>query len=255
MLDGLIIRKMYSQSEVDNVIHSLMKIESSRFDSPHQGARTYPAACSSQKYSGNFDNLFFADTRFYLDNQDVFFKQYNIRSSELFYKLSGDKYKACVASKDENNIYLPGTFRLINSERAAIGLTQIHNGLDYAQRCLNESYLPLKDKTDVLEQFSFFTLIQKPESGGDFILFNFNTGSYKSIENDNIIVSSKGSRTNVYSKNLFYNTVKLEVGDAFVFPDYYFWHRVEPVLGKIERISYGCWFTIDNNSKKITYWS
>jgi hypothetical protein len=255
MLGGLIIRKMYSQSEVENVIVSLNEIDRSCFDSPHAGASTYPAACSSQKYTENFDKLFFMDTNFFLRDLDSRISLYNTRVNELFDKLSGYKYKVFIAEKDEYNSYLPGTFRFINSDKTSVGLTQIHNGLDYAMRCLNQSYLPIKDRISVLKQFSFFTVIQKPIIGGDFTLFNFNTEKYKSVENGNILISSKGDRVNVYSKAKFFNTLKLEVGDAFIFPDYFLWHRVEPIEGDIERVSYGCWFTIDDQDNKITYWS
>lgn len=247
--DGIIIRNLFSNQEINEMILSIGNIKD--FDIPHIGVELYPPPCSSEKYKDDFSE-YYKNTHVYLKNYNKLFKiDYVKKTINLMSEISLSDVEVAVANK---NSFLPGTFRIISNEKAEVGLTQVHIGYQYAKRCINEgSYKDLIKNIDVLKQFSFFTVIQKPISGGDFTLFNFDYKYYNSVT-DEIITNCKNKKEKrMYSKNRF-RTVNLQPGDAFIFRDYDTWHRVEPICGEIKRITYGFWFGYDKDNN-IKIWS
>lgn len=247
---GILIRNLFSSGDVTQLVGELNQIK--EFDSPHLGAKIYPFPCSSQKYNSNFD-AFFEDTKsFFTDYYKTFDVDFIKRTTDLIKKISLTDVEI---AHIEDNSYLPGTFRMIDENKASIGLTQAHIGIEYVKRCINDgSYEFLKKNVDILKQMSFFTVLQKPIAGGDFTVFDFDYEKYNSITDEFIVNSANKKKKKMYSKG-FYKTVSLNIGDAFIFSDFNTWHRVEPIIGTTNRITYGFWFSYDVLKKGIKIWS
>lgn len=247
---GIIIRNLFSEQEVSQMLLDLNKI--SEFDSPHEGASVYPFPCSSLKYKLDF-GAFFEDTRMFMENYNTNFNvDFVERTIDLIKKISRTNVEI---AQSPFGSFLPGTFRIINDSEADIGLTQVHIGIEYAKRCIEDgSYKYLQSNVNVLKQLSFFTVLQQSVIGGEFTVFDFKYSDYDSISGKFINNSKTKKKKKLYSRNYF-KTLILKPGDAFIFPDYSTWHRVEPVKGGVNRITYGFWWGYDIENKNIKIWS
>lgn len=253
-IDVFIIKNVFTKEEIKTVIKGVCLLKENDFDTPHVGAKTFPKSCSSGQEDENVLSDFFEKTK---ENNFRIDEISGINISQKFEKLMNllNGNKRVILAQNRNDFYLKGTYRLISSEEQTVGLTQVHTGYDYAKRNNKFSYTAIKNKIDTLKQLSIYTLLRKPDSGGEFTVFNFDRQEYNSLIDNKIIINKKTKKEHkLYSKNN-YETIKLEVGDVLTFTDFKLWHRVEKVLGETERMSYGCWGSFDFEKENFYYWS
>ena len=116
----------------------------------------------------------------------------------------------------------------------------------------------LKSKVDLENAISFLLVLQKPESGGDLILFNqvwdqisMQLG-HTSIEERHDLGGSIFKNRGV--KEVSYRRISIEPGDAVCFRAAQIWHAIDQVDGTKDRISIGCFIGKGKDGKKY-FWA
>lgn len=249
------IKNVLSKEEVANLKSALAALPDQAFEKPHPGAKTYPPACSTGQLDKESLEAFFKRSEEYnhgLENKlgvDLIG-----RFSQLMKALNGGREAILSTRRSDGATYVHGTVRYIEPDSDQMGLTAPHTGFDYAKRNANFSYAPLTEYMDIFRQISVFMVIQRPEKGGHFTLFNYSRSEYHDIKGLTLKRVSNGKQIDLFGSKRGYETIELQEGDAFLFADFDRWHRVDPLSGPNPRISYGCWAAIGNDGE-LYYWS
>ena len=106
----------------------------------------------------------------------------------------------------------------------------------------------LKSISILEDVISYFVLLQKPSSGGELTVFNArwnNKQNHPEHEHECIeSIELEQSRT-----------LELDVGDLLVFQGGDIYHRVEPIIGPIPRITIGGFITPSIDNTSVYFWS
>ena len=135
------------------------------------------------------------------------------------------------------------------------GNISIHCG-NYFQTCWQKFYEQLETHVDVMDQLSFFFMLQQPEHGGELSLYDliWENGQTKKTNHENKeVILADGSIRNIENDQVQY--IDPQKGDMILFAAGQIWHRVEAVLGSLERITLGGFLAYSYDKKKIYYWS
>lgn len=138
------------------------------------------------------------------------------------------------------------------------------NGIDI--HCENAFIHQLRDdfsqwlysKVDLENSISFFTVLQKPQKGGNLVIYNqtWKDISFKletaSYEEKHDIHGSIFTNRNV--KNLTKEIVDISVGEAIFFRAAQIWHGISKIESSPDRITLGC-FLAEGSDGKIYYWA
>jgi hypothetical protein len=154
-----------------------------------------------------------------------------------------------------------------NQYFSSLGLRYLYaekNGIDiHCENAFVHQLAPdfsnwLINKLDLFNSVSFFILLQKPEEGGELVLYdkfwddfklNLNESTYDERHDLNGILFTKRGVADV--KKEFIN---LNAGDAIFFPAAQRWHAINKINGAIDRISIGC-FLAKGKDGKLYYWA
>jgi hypothetical protein len=90
---------------------------------------------------------------------------------------------------------------------------------------------------EVMNQFSFVLMIQKPEEGGQIILFKERWEGFEKIDSQRLRLDNL-DKLNMIEDEIE-DRVFLEEGDLLIFPAGIIWHKVSEVLGNKPRITIG----------------
>jgi hypothetical protein len=116
----------------------------------------------------------------------------------------------------------------------------------------------MKLKVDLENALSVFSMIQKPDKGGELFLYdlewkNFeyklNESSYEERHNiDGSFFSSRGI------ENPKRKSIELDNGDTVIFRAAQIWHAINKIEGNKNRITLGCFIALGYDNK-IYFWS
>jgi hypothetical protein len=101
---------------------------------------------------------------------------------------------------------------------------------------------------------SFFALINKPEEGGRLFLFDKH---YKDTPPEILHELSYGNYTKVQKYIYRHDCIRIDMneGDLVLFDAGQRWHMIEPVSGKTDRITIGCFTSYSKDRNSIYFWS
>ena len=247
------ITKVFNEAELKQIKKILQSVPEKFKNEPHPGALTIPPACSSGGPNQNALDEFFKNSTQY----NTFLEESTpvVNRFGSLMQLLNNNSPLQLASNSQHLPYIHGTFRYIVPDPNGVGLTTPHTGLDYVERNIAFSYKPLDQQIDVFKQLSLFVVIEKPETGGDFTVFNLSKTEFPIQDKGGLKHKSNGKIVQFYDPKEGFITLKMEEGDCVLFADFELWHRVEQVLGNKSRISYGCWIGKGKNNKLKYYWS
>jgi hypothetical protein len=187
---------------------------------------------------------------------------YNETKVDLFGKLNllfdnlsgGRKIKVPVGFNNIGN-YLFGNFRHLHPKG---GLMTVHCG-NYFGKNFETVYTHLVEKIKVVNQMSYFVMIQKPDIGGELSIFNLrwvDGQGKKGFSEDEEVILSNGATIKVdkHPKIKRFPMIP-EPGDMILFQGGNIWHRVEKVFGSKERITFGGFMGIDKDESTFYYWT
>jgi hypothetical protein len=253
---AFLIKGVLSKAEVQQMKLDLEAMPATLFEVPHPGARTFPPACSTGQLDQDSVDGFFARSQ---QLNDALRHHLTLdiaqRYATLLQKLNNDNAPLLATRRTDGAPYVHGTMRYIEPNTDPMGLTTPHTGWDYAHRNIKWSYAPVAKYADVYRQISVFMVVQRPDTGGDFTLFDFSREEYHNVKGLSLERKSDGKRFDIFNDPSKFKTLTLEEGDAMLFADFDRWHRVEPVIGSRPRISYGCWAAYSTDDSNLYYWS
>lgn len=175
--------------------------------------------------------------------------------NDFFKSLSVSRKVAVPSGMDKIGNYLFGNFRHLFPTG---GLMSVHCGNFFGEN-FKLVYAHLCETINVVNQMSYFVMIQKPDVGGELTIFNLRwlpgQGKTDFAEDEEVILAD-GSIIKI-DKNPLIKSYKLapEPGDMILFQGGNIWHRVEKVFGEKERITFGGFMGVDKDDSTIYYWT
>ncbi|MCF8464376.1 MAG: 2OG-Fe(II) oxygenase [Flavobacteriales bacterium] len=169
---------------------------------------------------------------------------------EVLQKISGGK-KVQVPDSGKGK-YLRGTFRIIHPLKCHI---DIHCGNQFFSQ-FPDVYQNLTASVDVKNQLSFFILLQKPDDGGELVVYDALWEDFEQgFVDRQTLLSRKGFEVGVNDPSLLREQLKMSEGDLLVFQGGQFWHKVTEVYGSKHRITFGGFIGFSKTDESIYYWS
>jgi len=169
---------------------------------------------------------------------------------DLFRDISGGK-KVQVPDSGKGK-YLSGTFRIIHPLKCHI---DIHCGNQFFNQ-FPDVYQNLTSVVDVKNQLSFFLLVQKPDDGGELVVYDATWDDYEegTVETQTLR-SRSGGEVSVNDPSMSREYLKMNEGDLLIFQGGQFWHKVTEGLGSKHRITFGGFIGFDKSDETVFYWS
>lgn len=234
-LDGMHIKQVFSPNQMLQAKEKLLQKKAST-----------PQLVHSQSYGELVGAVLTAngsDTREYFSQADLvrtslkesFEPDYETTIENIFSQLSGGR-KVALAHQN-GDAYLPAQVRFTYPDRGGIGL---HKGNEFIHL---EGFEELHKIVQLRDCLSYFLVIDKPEVGGELIL-------YDDLPEE-LTVSKKELDLASYQQRRY----DPEVGDLIVFHGACIWHAVSEVKGSKIRNSIGGFIGLSHNNDAIHYWA
>lgn len=152
--------------------------------------------------------------------------------------------KASVPVDSEGRRWSPATLRIIHPDKEGI---QSHVGNEFNEKMPDNRHL--SQMAVIHDQMSYFSLLQKPETGGELLLFEATWEDTKEslLDNHPRCVTEVEARPR--------HVIDLEAGDLLIFAGGRIWHKVTEVQGNVNRITLGGFLAFSKDGSKLYYWS
>jgi len=247
-IDGVIIKNALPKLQLDKINDKIDALKNIMVEATDFGCvvgRTLDGCART-----DLESAYFPET----DRISNFFNQVlGIKVEKLFEsvvtKISGDR-KVTQPVYSNGDKYKAATLRISKPGREGM---QSHIGNEFI------TYLPqlehIAGVVDPKDRFSFFFLLQKPEIGGELVVFDLvwkNTPEH--LVADMAVVKKKLEREE-YLNNFKSMNVNMDAGDLLIFDGGRIWHRVRPSEGDMDRITLGGYGGISRDGKGFNYWS
>lgn len=258
-IDGFLIRNVLSQEEVATLLQNFARISQDRLSSMPEGGIFPPVFAQVAQWKNTTRETYekyFADCLQYKhDFEKDFGVNFEAKMNAIFTAMSGDREVMVPAGYDGNGSYAFATIRSLNNKAGNIS---IHCG-NYFQTAFSKFYEHLTETTNVIDQLSYFVMLQTAETGGELTLYDIDWQDAQFKEDpkeNNEIIGVNGNKIDVRDsagrKKLYVNP---QAGDMILFAGGQIWHRVERVRGNRSRITIGGFMGYSHDKKNICYWS
>lgn len=262
--DGYLVKNFLTEAEVDTIMSHFSKVVN---DNPaHTSVGfTYPAVFAefSRRIKDNSNEEKAALIKSYFEKNLIFHNTFPLeygvdlkgKLESMFNEISGGRGMEVAEGMGGIGSYPFGTFRYLTPQK---GLMSVHCG-NYFGKTFEKFYEDLTRKVAVTNQMSYFVMLQEPDEGGELSLFNFRWKEGQTKVNpseDNEIIQPDG--TKMYMNNnpeIIKHKILPQKGDLIIFQGGNIWHKVETVIGKNPRITFGGFMGISIDKKKFFYWS
>lgn len=116
----------------------------------------------------------------------------------------------------------------------------------------------IKLKVDLENALSVFSVIQKPEIGGELFLYDLEWESFKYKLNDSTYDERHNIDGQFFSSRGINNpekkSIELDNGDTIIFRAAQIWHAINKIDGNKDRITLGCFIALGYD-KNLYFWS
>lgn len=166
------------------------------------------------------------------------------RIAEALDPMAGDL--RCGLATEGDREYNPGHMRWFLPGNGGL---RAHAGNEFGEVLKRGAMSHLAETTRIVDHLSYFVVLQKPEIGGSLSVYDLlwdPESSDDSWEN--------GEREDAYFDGLPRLKVDPEPGDLVVFGGGFRWHRIEPVLGPIPRMTYGGFCAPSVDGTALQFW-
>ncbi len=186
--------------------------------------------------------------------QEMEFNLYE-KVNEFFTAIAGGRKAIVPSGVDGVGQYLFGNFRHLHPNG---GLMSVHCGNFFGTK-FELIYKHLCEEIKVVNQMSYFIMVQKPEVGGQLSVFNLRwiPGQDKEkLSEDEVVILSDKSKINI-DKHPMIKRIDMvpEPGDMILFQGGNIWHRVAKVFGAKERITFGGFMGVKKDDSAFYYWT
>jgi hypothetical protein len=257
-VDCFIIRKVFSQEQVNLLVKNYEKVPAEEKSSFNTGMITYPApfVIADQKAADSSDVLkeFHENAeRFWSDFSAKFQVDFVAEILETLNKIGGGRITKAPKGFKDCGIYNPATFKhLIPGE----GEFKAHCG-NYFHKEFPSFYTHMGEISMIEDQMSYFVMLEPADSGGELTMYGVEWEEAEVRDKDNTTLrTKKGKAIDLLdTKNVFRTQLNPEPGDMIVFAGGRIWHRVEVASGKKPRYTIGGFLTRSKNDKELFVWS
>ncbi len=256
-VDGLIVRNFISPENCDLLVKNLKK-KNQNYGSPKHPI--FPSSFAqidrySEDFNAEMESCFIKSSAF-IDTFPVDYGSDLLQEiSTLFGRLNPGCEQNTPLGCNNKGCYIPGTFRIQYPEKVNINL---HCGNQFIH-LFPKYYEHLSSTVDVMDQLSYFIMLQEPDEGGRLILYDVSWNEAQDCDTiTNSIITLDGKTIPLDATNAIKSS-KLEIrtGDLLVFSGGQIWHAVEQVKGNTERVTFGGFiaFGKGENSSEFNLWS
>jgi hypothetical protein len=245
---GTLIKQVFSPAEMNQVAQ---KIKANEVDLHPTVFGATIGLSLSQKITSDRDYFQEAD-KFRKIVKQLFVTNFEKKIESIISQISGG---AEIEIPQENSrYYTPATIRLVNPQTGGI---PPHTGSEFLY---NAGYDFFKNQADLADSMSYFLVIDKPESGGELVIYDlFLSATDKTQEDLLAFFLDVKTKIDVCSQI----SLKPDVGDMIIFKGSTIMHKVANVEGTQKRLTIGGFLAFSHEErssgegehKKIYYWS
>lgn len=163
-------------------------------------------------------------------------------------KLITKNIPVTVAKHTDNKNYLSNSIRILEPEKDGIFV--------HADLHLHQTFNEASEITSLINNQAFlglFLKLQNPEAGGNLFLYNV---SYKETP-EKVYKTDKNIFESIYKyvSNFERHIIHVDEGSLILFNAGQRWHAIEPIKGKKERITVGCFAGYTKSNDTIYIWT
>jgi hypothetical protein len=252
-LDGIILKKVLTKDEVKESLGFLEKLDvEDLMTTPSGTIFPKPFAIINKDEPNKTSEYFESIKRLerHSEKDTSILILFNKLKSALE-KIGFDFKVEQAINKVRNEKVNYGTYRVLETKKGGL---YVHCG-NYFQNQSLYYYSLLKDVSRE-NQLSFFIMLQNTEEGGELTLYNIYWDQVEqkdNPQNNEYLLDKENNK--VYIKDYEYLKLKPEEGDLLVFSGGRIWHRVEDILGKSDRVTFGGFLNFSTDLKSLYFWS
>ena len=236
-LDGILIKNVFSTKEIETAREHIESL-SSEFEQTMFGERL---GLSITQAKNDLNEYFQKASNFRFQLNKIFANEFEIRLFNVFNHLHSLKNIKLLERKNDE-ICIPGQIRIMHPGKGAL---KAHTGNEVFERC--QVYNNLKEIKKDVDTLSYFIVIDKPEKGGELILYDFlreqttlsMKQDYYSCQLDNFL------------DNFRKQYISPEIGDMVIFNGGRIWHKVADFNGEKNRITVGGFLVYSQDNQTI----
>jgi len=254
-LSGVIVKNFFSTEDAAEILKNYLADKTVKVEMPLKQGVTYPTVFAhvAQETGSNEEGI-----RAYYDKcsnfRTDFGKNFGVDAAEkiqtAFETISGGRPVKVPPGVTGTGQYPFVTFRDLNPDT---GEMTLHCGL-YFYELFPDFYKHLHTIVADDNQLSFFTMLQKPEAGGELTIFDVTRTKAVKKLNDLQLESKSGELLDI-ENNVDNMPLQIDNGDLLIFDGGTIWHRVELVKGNKHRITLGGFIGFTKDGNEIYYWS
>lgn len=255
-VDGFLIRSVLNSEEVKALLDAYNAVPEGEIKQTTSGMFVYPSPFSMVDKLDEDDKsslkTFFHDAEvFWNDFTEKFNFDFVQRITDVLIKIGGNRSVKVPSGIENIGIYNPATIRyLVPNE----GEFNVHCG-NYFHKEFPNFYDHMNSISVIENQMSYFVVLQKPEVGGELVVYDL-TWDEAETRLGGVIKTKSGKELNLSNPN-FANHIKLSpnAGDMIVFSGGRIWHKVEKPQGSFARITMGGFLSRSRDDRELYIWS
>jgi hypothetical protein len=259
-LDGIVIRNFLTREENEPLKAA---IDAHIRERKEQGEITYSYPPTFGDLEQNFDREevkqeYFSRSRDFTENFLARFKvDFVNRLLSTFQQLEDRVDASLIPAERYDSNYLPATIRLIPSPHFDEMRTHCGN-MFCGKQYFSKYYEDIVPLVEIVNQLSYFMLVQKPEVGGKLMVYNITCyeAPTTTCEDETIdLLGNNGQFINLHDGSVEEIPIEMNEGDLLVFAGGELWHRVSKVEGSLTRYSLGGFMGFAHDGSKLYVWS
>ncbi|MGB3653517.1 MAG: tetratricopeptide repeat protein [Rivularia sp. (in: cyanobacteria)] len=236
-LDGILIKNVFSTKEIETVREHIKSL-SSEFEQTIYGERL---GLSIMEVKNDLNEYFQKASNFRLQLNKIFANEFERRIFNVFNHLHSLK-NIKLLERENGEICIPAQIRIMHPGKGSL---KAHIGNEVFVR--HQVYDHLKQIKKDVDTLSYFIVIDKPEKGGELVLYDFlreqTTLSMKqhfySCQLDNFL------------DNFRKQYISPDIGDMVIFNGGRIWHKVANFDGDKNRITVGGFLAYSQDNQTI----
>lgn len=259
-IDGIVIKNFLTREE-----NELLKAAIDEYvrRQKERGEITYSYPPTFGDLEQNFDREevkkdYFARSRDFTENFSSQFKvDFVNRLLATFQQLEQRVEATLILADRYNSNYLPATIRLIPSPHFDEMRTHCGN-MFCGKQYFSKYYEDIVPLVQIINQLSYFMLVQKPEVGGKLMVYNITCyeAPTTTCEGETIdLLGNNGQFISLHDGLIEEIPIEMNEGDLLVFAGGELWHRVSKVEGSLTRYSLGGFMGFAHDGSKLYVWS
>jgi hypothetical protein len=262
-IDGMIIENVFTKEEIDSILEKTLQLPNEERHPILGGEvfpRIFPQVVLEEFDTGeerqNFMKSYFAKSQEINSGyQSILGIDFTKRIEQTFLHIAGGREVKVPYGFGGEGQYANATVRRYFAD---FGFISVHSG-NFFQVKFAKFYEHLMEQVNVMNQLSYFVTLSQAEKGGELTLFDLawdQAQDKKNLTEDDFVDCLDGSKADVRqngkTKRQFMNP---PVGSVLLFAGGEIWHRVEPVLGKKDRVTIAGFMGFGHDDESVYYWS